>query len=101
MVTTWKSARMDPNHISALEVVMARRAFWRASPQSSNRVDWIGNAVAEAFEVDRSNGNWKQRVKTIIKSLERQGILTPSEAKTDQRKSAPTLVFNRPLKVSE
>ena len=59
------------------------------------RVDWIGNAVAEAFEIDRSDVNWKKTVKRIIKSLERQNILTPSEALTDRRKSVPTLVFTR------
>lgn len=105
VVTAWEppslKLEMDPSHITALEGVMARKAFWRASPQSSGRVDWIGNAVAEAFEVDRSDLNWKRRVKAIIGNLEQQGTLTKSEAKTDQRKSVPTFVFNRPSKVFE
>jgi hypothetical protein len=69
--------------------------------QTAGRFDWIGNAVAEAFEIDRSDVNWKKTVKRIIKSLERQNILTPSEALTDRRKSVPTLVFNPPKNTSD
>jgi hypothetical protein len=105
VVTAWVppslKLEMDPSHITALGVIMAQRDSWRASPQSSGRVDWIGNAVAEAFEVNRSEGNWKQRGKRIIKSLERQGTLTPSEALSDHRKPVPTFVFNPPKSTSD
>lgn len=97
VVTAWQppsvKREMDPNHTAALGSVMARREFWRSSPQSSERADWVGNAVAEAFDIDQSDVNWKTRVKTIIKNLERQGILTQVEARTDQRKSVPALAF--------
>jgi hypothetical protein len=92
---------MDPSHITALGLIMAQRDSWRASPQASGRVDWIGNAVAEAFEVDRSDRNWKQRVKRIIKNLERQGTLTSSEALSDHRKPVPTFVFDSPKSASD
>lgn len=104
VVTAWEppslKLEMDPSHITALGLIMAQRDSWRASPQSSGRVDWIGNAVAEAFEIDRSDVNWKHRVKRIIKSLQRQNILTPSEALSDHRKPVPTFAFNPPENTS-
>lgn len=105
VVTAWEppseKQEMNRDHVVALGAVMAQRTVWRASPQSSNRPDWIGNAVAEAFDVDRSEANWKQRVKAIIASLERQGILTHGEARSEQRKPVPTAVFNAPNSFSD
>lgn len=105
VVTAWEppssKLEMDASHVTALGTIMAKRDAWRSSAQTAGRVDWIGNAVAEAFEIDRSDVNWKKTVKRIIKSLERQNILTPSEALTDRRKSVPTLVFNPPKNTSD
>jgi hypothetical protein len=73
VVTAWEppslKLEMDPSHITALGLIMAQRDSWRASPQSSGRVDWIGNAVAEAFEIDRSDVNWKHGSKGSSKAF--------------------------------
>lgn len=100
VVTAWQppSAKqaMNPDHIPALGVIMARKANWRAAPQSSDKPDWIGNAVAEAFEIDRSTPNWKNRTKAIIKMLEGHGVLVRSKAIDEHRNRVPIFVYTPP-----
>jgi len=100
VVTAWEppSVRqtMNPEHIATLETIMARKANWRPAPQSSSHPDWVGCAIAEAFEIEKSDANWKQRAKKIIEWLERQGILDKAKAINEHRKPMMVSVFNPP-----
>lgn len=87
---------MNPKHIATLGTIMARKANWRPAPQSSSHPDWVGCAVAEAFEIEKSDANWKQRAKKIIEWLERQGILDKARAINEHRKPMMVSVFNPP-----
>jgi hypothetical protein len=100
VVTSWQPPSVtqgtDPAQIAKLGTIMAGQGCWRASAQASARADWIGNAVAEAFELDRSKEDWQRRAKVIVNRLRRQGILSEAKGRTEQRKTVPTVVFNPP-----
>ncbi len=72
------SDAINPTVVLRLARIMAGRQ-WRAPPQASKREDWIGRAVAEAFEIGTEDG-FETHAKRIIALLEKAGILLKADA---------------------
>lgn len=82
---------IEPEHLVKLGAVMSDRP-WRAAAQATDRDDWIGAAVAEAFDLGRAEG-WKGRAKALVVELERRGVICARSALGPKRRPMPVYVF--------
>jgi hypothetical protein len=96
VVEAWAAPKVNqeiaPEHIEALQKIMGGTP-WRAAPQSSNRKDWIGVAVAAAFGIEMSAPASKQCVNAMVKKLDSRGIIRKSSEKDSNRHDVPVYLF--------
>lgn len=86
------ATEIDPERVLQLAAVMARGGPWRSAAQCQKRDDWIGRAVAEAFELSMDDG-FQARAKVLIEELKRTGVLLPSSTTNSKRESVPTMIL--------
>lgn len=82
---------IEPERLVKLGTIMGE-AEWRAAPQASSAPDWIGAAVADAFDLSRDEG-WKPRVKRLVAELERRSVIAPGTVVGANRKRRPVFTY--------
>lgn len=96
VVTHWKPPQLadeiEPEHLVKLGEVMGDRQ-WRAAPQASKSPDWIGAAVAEAFDIERTEG-WERKAKAFVSVLEARGVISKRDVPGPNRKAMPVFTFS-------
>ena len=65
---------------------MAAEGAYRTSAQSP---DWIGNAVAEVLNLDVEDDNDRARIKALLKTWFKNGVLRKVERKDENRNMRP------------
>lgn len=89
VVTPWTppsiAEAIDAERVMRLAAIMSAKQ-WRGAPQSSSRPDWIGCAVAEAFDIELEEG-FQARVKPLIAELVRAGVLVKNTTMGRHRES--------------
>ncbi|MDZ4066855.1 MAG: AAA family ATPase, partial [Tabrizicola sp.] len=95
VVTSWRAPNVaddiEPERLVKLGAVMGERA-WRAAPQAAKAPDWIGAAVATAFDLRGAEG-WERKAKALVAELERRGVITLRTVVGPKRRSMPIFVF--------
>lgn len=82
---------IEPERLVELGGIMGERQ-WRGAHQSTDNPDWIGAAVADAFDLGRGEG-WKVRAKALIAELEKRGVIVARTALSPKRRPMPVYVF--------
>jgi hypothetical protein len=85
----------SPEILLRLRGIMAERP-WRAAPQARRQKDWIGNAIAEAFEYDRK-GEWRPAAARLALELERHGLLVRGEGADQTERLVPVFTLSENL----
>lgn len=93
VVTAWTppsaTDSIDPGRVMRLAKVMAGQV-WRSAAQSWKREDWIGRAVAEAFDLGVEDG-FDARAKPLIAALEKVGVLVRDTTRDAKRAVVPIM----------
>lgn len=82
---------IEPERLVKLGAVMGERA-WRAANNVTDSPDWIGAAVADAFDLGRAEG-WKIKAKALIGELERRAVIAAGTVTDANRKRRPIFSF--------
>jgi hypothetical protein len=98
VVTKWEPPKpvedIDPAAVARLADLMGEQE-WRADWRARGHEQWIGRAIAEAFELGSGDG-WEGRTRPLIAALEARRVIIRGTGLNDYRRETPVYRLGNP-----